>query len=61
MGLRSLWGRRQGICKAWFGMLPYVFVSEASKVEVSLKIKILFVLINMTINLNLILDNNGKS
>ncbi|KAJ6637287.1 Cytochrome P450 4c3, partial [Pseudolycoriella hygida] len=31
--LRSLWGRRQGICKAWFGLLPYVFVSDAAKVE----------------------------
>ncbi|KAG4068382.1 hypothetical protein HA402_007902 [Bradysia odoriphaga] len=33
MGIRYLWGRRSGVCKAWFGTLPYVFVSEASKVE----------------------------
>lgn len=42
MGIRYLWGRRTGVCKAWFGTLPYVFVSEASKVEVTIR-QMLFV------------------
>ncbi|XP_063976066.1 cytochrome P450 4c3 isoform X3 [Diachasmimorpha longicaudata] len=33
MGMRMLWGWREGINKAWVGQHPYVFVSKASTVE----------------------------
>ncbi|CAO1419719.1 unnamed protein product [Diamesa serratosioi] len=32
-GIRKLFGRRQGISKAWIGTTPYVLVSKASTVE----------------------------
>ena len=35
-GIRKLFGRRQGISKAWIGTTPYVLVSKPSTVEVSL-------------------------
>ncbi|KAK9506237.1 hypothetical protein O3M35_008208 [Rhynocoris fuscipes] len=33
---RFLWGRTSGICKAWLGIHPYVFISKASAAEVIL-------------------------
>ncbi|XP_015119502.1 cytochrome P450 4c3 [Diachasma alloeum] len=33
MGMRMLWGSREGINKAWVGQHPYIFVSKASTVE----------------------------
>lgn len=33
-GVRAMWGKRQGLNKGWLGSKPYVFVSEASTVEV---------------------------
>ncbi|XP_073978976.1 cytochrome P450 4c3-like isoform X2 [Rhodnius prolixus] len=33
---RYLWGRTSGICKAWLGIRPYIFISKASAVEVIL-------------------------
>lgn len=34
-GIRKLFGRRQGISKAWIGTTPYVLVSKPEAVEVS--------------------------
>ncbi|XP_055697965.1 cytochrome P450 4c3 [Phlebotomus papatasi] len=33
LGMRTLWGRRQGFCRAWIGTQPYVFISKPSVVE----------------------------
>lgn len=35
MGMRTLWGRRQGFCRVWNGTTPYVLISKPSAVEVS--------------------------
>ncbi|KAL7306904.1 hypothetical protein TKK_0001063 [Trichogramma kaykai] len=36
MGMRLMWGSREGINKAWVGQMPYVFLSKASTVELIL-------------------------
>lgn len=35
-GVKNFWGRDKGICRAWLAYDPYVYLTEASKVEVSL-------------------------
>ena len=45
-GIRKLFGRRQGISKAWIGTTPYVLVSKPSAVEVSLYNNVLNVVNN---------------
>lgn len=33
-GVKNFWGRDKGICRAWLGADPYIYLTEASKVEV---------------------------
>ena len=33
-GVKNFWGRDVGICRAWLAYWPYVYLTEASKVEV---------------------------
>lgn len=33
-GVRNLWGREKGIVRAWLGYSPYIYLTEAAKVEV---------------------------
>lgn len=33
-GVKNFWGRDKGICRAWLAYDPYVYLTEASKVEV---------------------------
>lgn len=51
IGARHLWGRQQGICKAWLGTAPYVFLTEAKKIEVCIcSITLPFTYSNRSIN-----------
>lgn len=33
-GVKNFWGRDKGICRAWLAYDPYIYLTEASKVEV---------------------------
>lgn len=33
-GVKNFWGRDVGICRAWLAYDPYIYLTEASKVEV---------------------------
>lgn len=35
-GVKNFWGRDKGVCRAWLAYTPYLYVTEASKVEVSI-------------------------
>lgn len=34
-GVKNFWGREKGIVRAWLGPNPYIYLTEAKKVEVS--------------------------
>lgn len=44
-GVKNFWGRDKGICRAWLAYNPYIYLTEASKVEVNhlMKIKTIFI------------------
>lgn len=35
-GVKNFWGRDKGICRAWLAADPYIYLTEASKVEVTI-------------------------
>lgn len=37
-GVKNFWGRDKGICRAWLAYDPYIYLTEASKVEVITKL-----------------------
>lgn len=43
-GVKNFWGRDKGICRAWLAYDPYIYLTEASKVEVIVHFQSLFVL-----------------